>query len=171
MDKKSLFYKSSPADVPFQQLIPSQAQSIFCLPGDKIIDVKMFFEVRGINGWLDHVVNYLMLEKNGIINFPAAGNLSFRNVTVNAKLHPISDEGQVLIIGQTIREIYYHPDQEETSMHSSAFIELSNGHVIYEHRIAPRRTGAANLYVYTREEFAALRKEFGLMPCRKLYKV
>lgn len=166
MKKKCLTLQKRPARATLGGIGSNLVHSIARLPGDRIIDVKMYYEVRGINGWLDYVVNYLMLEKNGIINFPTVGDLTFRNATVTTKLYPISKQGQSLIIGQTIREIYFHFDKGIAIPGSSAFIELSNGRVIYEHRMAPHRTGAANLYVYTSKEFAALKEEFRLIPLK-----
>ena len=37
------------------------------LLGDKIIDIRMFYESQGKNDWLDYVLTFIKLEKKGIV--------------------------------------------------------------------------------------------------------
>jgi hypothetical protein len=132
-----------------------ESKSILKLIGDKIVDVKMFSESQGEDDWLDYVLTFLILEKNGVINFPFSGATDFGNVELDLRANPISDKGQILVIGQTIEELYYECDGEDRPRNDwFAYIELSNGYVIHENRMAPNGTGGANLFLYTKEQFA-----------------
>ena len=137
-----------------QSVVPSEAKSISEILGDKIIDIKMFYESQGENGWLDTVLTYIVLEKNGVINFPFSGALDFDNVTIDTRAEKISERALPNIIGQTINDLYYEHDEDgEPAEDWFAFIELSNCFVIHENRMAPHGTGAANLFLYTKEQF------------------
>jgi hypothetical protein len=129
-------------------------KEISLLLGDKITDIKMFYEATGENGWLDSVLSYICLEKNGVIFFPSSGDDDFENVTLDTRALPINKKAQSLVIGQTIKELYYEFDEDdEPNTDWYAFIELKNGHVIHENRMAPNGTGAANLFLYSQEQF------------------
>lgn len=131
----------------------------------------MFSESLGENDWLDYVLTFIKLEKNGIINFPFSGAIDFGNVELDQRAQPISQDGYDLVIGQTIEELYYESDEENQPMQDwFAFIELSNGYVLHENRMAPHGTGAADLFFYTPEQFFEMRndKEHNLIPLTKI---
>jgi len=141
--------------------------NIHQLLGDKIIDIKMLQESQGENDWLDYVLTFIELHKNGIINFPFAGALDFGNVILDTKAEPISSKAHPIVVGQTIKELYYESDEEDQPRNDwFAFIELSNGYVIHENRMAPHGTGAANLFMYDSQQFLEMKKseEYNLIP-------
>src|SRR5688500_7594107 len=147
------------------------SQNILQLIGDKIIDIKMFSESQGENDWLDYVLTFITLEKNGVINFPFSGAINFGNVEIDQRAKPISDKGNALVVGQTIKELYYESDEENQPRNDwFAYIELNNGYVIHENRMAPNGTGAANLFMYTQEQFLEMRNdgENNLIPLNKI---
>lgn len=129
-------------------------KSIAAILGDKITDIKMYYEPQGENDWLDTVLTYIFLENNGIINFPFSGDTEFINVAFDTRAKPINEKAIPNIIGQTIIDIYYTYDEAgEPDFEWVALIQLSNGFVINENRMAPHGTGAANLFLYTSEQF------------------
>lgn len=124
------------------------------LIGDTITDIKMYYEPQGENGWLDTVLTYITLKNNRITTFPFSGDLNFENVTLDTKAESISAKAHALIVGQTIKEVWYDLDEnDELATDRMAFIELSNGFVIHENRMAPHGTGAANLFMYDAKQF------------------
>lgn len=142
--------------LPAEPLPPPAVINMASLLGDTITAVTIFHEDHGENGWLDYSISYLTLQKNGIIHFPSppAGSMEIENVVPDARARDISQKIKPYIIGQPIAELYYKfheaddPDWDEV-----AFIELGNGYVIHERRMAPKGTGAANLFLYSREQF------------------
>jgi hypothetical protein len=80
--------------------------------------------------------------------------LDFENVKLDTKAEAISAKAYPLIVGQTIKELWYERDEDdEVANDLIAFIELSNGIVIHENRMAPYGTGAANLFMYDSKQF------------------
>ena len=145
--------------------------NIIQLIGDKIIDIKMFSESQGENDWVDYILTFITLEKNGVINFPFSGAIDFGNVILDERAKSISETGQAMIIGQTIKELYYEFDEENTPRNDwFAYIELDNGYVIHENRMAPYGTGGANLFLYTQEQFLKIKndEENNLLPLSKI---
>jgi hypothetical protein len=118
----------------------------------------MYFEPQGENDWLDTVLTYITLKDNGVITFPFSGDLDFENVALDKRAEPISNKAYPLIVGQTIKELWYERDEDdEVANDWMAFIELSNGVVIHENRMAPHGTGAANLFMYDARQFSEKR--------------
>jgi hypothetical protein len=145
--------------------------NILQLIGDKIVGIKMFSESQGENDWLDYILTFITLEKNGIINFPFSGAVNFGNVELDERAKPISDNENTFIIGQTIKELYYESDEEGVPRNDwLAYIELDNGYVIHENRMAPYGTGGANLFLYTQDQFENMKKdeENNLLPLTKI---
>jgi len=150
------------------QYIPPSAskfelKNISLILGDKIVDIKMYYEPQGENDWLDSVITYITLERNGVINFPFSGDLHFVSTTLDKRAKSINEEAIPNIIGQTISDLYYNiNDNRDPDSESLAFIQLSNNYVLYENRMAPHGTGAANLFLYTHDQF---KEEFGDLEC------
>jgi len=136
------------------------------LIGETITDIKMHYQSQGENDWLDTVLTYIRLKDIGVITFPFSGDLDFENITLDLRTEPISSKASSLIIGQKIKELWYErDDDDEVNTDWMAFIELSNGIVIHENRMAPHGTGAANLFMYEAEQFLKKRnsKEHNLI--------
>jgi hypothetical protein len=134
--------------------------SIRHLIGDRIIDIKMFSESQGENVWLDYILTFITLESSGTINFPFSGATDFGTVVLDNRAKPISEMGHSLIVGQRIKELYYESDEEDQPSNDwFAYIELENGYVIHENRMAPNGTGGANLFLYTQDQFMKLKNE------------
>jgi hypothetical protein len=148
-----------------------ESKDIQALLGDRIVDIKMFSDSRGENDWLDYVLTFIKLEKNGIVNLPFSGAMDFGNVELDERAQSISKEAYEIVIGQTIKELYYESDEENQPRQDwVAFIELSNGFVLHENRMAPNGTGAANLSLYTQDQFLAMKNdiEYNLIPLTKI---
>ncbi len=109
---------------------------------------------------LDYILTFILLENSGTINFPFSGAKDFGTVTLDKRAKPISEKGHSLIVGQRIKELYYESDEENKPRDDwFAYIELDNGYVIHENRMAPNGTGAANLFLYSQEQFIKLKNE------------
>ncbi|MFT4017781.1 MAG: hypothetical protein QM668_12525 [Agriterribacter sp.] len=150
-----------------------KSRNIRQLIGARIIDVKIFSESRGENDWLDYILTFITLENCGTINFPFSGATDFGTVVLDDRAEPISERGYNLIVGQKIKELYYESDEENQPRNDwFAYIELDNGYVIHENRMAPNGTGAANLFLYTQEQFIELKNEEvnNLIPLTKFMK-
>lgn len=150
-----------------------KSRNIRQLIGARIIDVKIFSESRGENDWLDYILTFITLENCGTINFPFSGATDFGTVVLDDRAEPISERGYNLIVGQKIKELYYESDEENQPRNDwFAYIELDNGYVIHENRMAPKGTGAANLFLYTQEQFIELKNEEvnNLIPLTKFMK-
>ncbi|MBN8789954.1 MAG: hypothetical protein J0I84_22965 [Terrimonas sp.] len=150
-----------------------KSRNIRQLIGARIIDVKIFSESRGENDWLDYILTFITLENCGTINFPFSGATDFGTVVLDDRAEPISERGYNLIVRQKIKELYYESDEENQPRNDwFAYIELDNGYVIHENRMAPNGTGAANLFLYTQEQFIELKNEEvnNLIPLTKFMK-
>lgn len=123
------------------------------LIGKTITNVRQDFAFNKIGGWMDYSSSFFTIDNRFDIHFLYSGTwtASIVNTPANAKQPP--KEFIDKIVGHKIAAIYFDFYENEPDSGQPNYIELDNSFVLSESNIAPHGTGAADLIIYTPEEF------------------
>ncbi len=122
--------------------------------GRTVACVKQQFKLNGVEGWLDTAATYFRLDSGLSFCLPPAFSTRVelsRMPFFAKKLH--LKECQPEVVGRAVTELW-RPLFDGEPSDGSAFLELDSGAYVTEQIMAPHGTGAAGLYVYSKDDLA-----------------